>query len=179
MKVTVVIPNDPQFAGEEVIIQFDPDCEGMFWTTRGEPITGITGGWGRERRVDCLLTKKATPGQVFTLYVETACNNLAGNGPSKTFDFSLLTWEKDRETGHDPADPNRYFRLNTAEICVRDQDALQLKADFEVLLGIIDVSTGCRALLTIQEFPAETQIAADALHTANLIVNTFNAKERE
>ncbi|KAI8851831.1 galactose mutarotase-like domain-containing protein [Chytridium lagenaria] len=147
-KVTVVIPNDENVIGEEVILNFDPDCEGMFWSVDGKPLGGITGGWGRERRIDIVLTTSAVAEETIELYVEIACNAFAGNGPN-------------RETGHDAPNPNRYFRLSAAEMCVKNMDAFHLYYDYEVLLGII------------RELPAESQLNADALHTANQIVNTY------
>jgi alpha-mannosidase len=65
LKVSITIPNE--FAGEEVIFNFDPDSEGMIWTLDGTPLQGLTGGNGGDRHVDYRLTKKAQGGEVWGL----------------------------------------------------------------------------------------------------------------
>ncbi|KAJ3280789.1 hypothetical protein HK104_000399 [Borealophlyctis nickersoniae] len=83
-KVHVKIPKE--YSNEEVLLIFDPDCEGMVWSSKGEPLMGITGGWGGDRHVDYRLTQKAKEGEEFKLYIEVACNGMFGAGLGNMID---------------------------------------------------------------------------------------------
>ncbi len=60
-----------------------------------------------------------------------------------------------------PTNPDVFFTLKTAEIVVFNQDAVDLYWDLDVLLGIM------------KEMPVDSQLASDALYTANKIINTI------
>ncbi|KAJ3122321.1 Alpha-mannosidase 2C1 [Nowakowskiella sp. JEL0407] len=85
--------------------------------------------------------------QIFNFYIEIACNGMFGVGND-----GLIN----------PPDPNRYFKLVASEIVVYDQNALDLRSDMEVLVGVA------------KELPTDSQISADALFAANEIVNTVH-----
>ncbi|KAI9326834.1 glycosyl hydrolases family 38 N-terminal domain-containing protein [Zopfochytrium polystomum] len=147
-RVTAAVPIE--FAGQEVVLNFDADCEAMVWSKTGVALQGLTGGqrsWGETRRVDFRLTERAVAGEVFSLYVEVACNQLWGNG--------------------EPADPDRYYTLKVVELAVPNRLAWSLLWDMEILLGII------------QKVDSNSQVRADALYSANKILNTFRHNKPE
>jgi alpha-mannosidase len=86
--------------------------------------------------------------------MEVACNGMFGNGNGKNYEFIKVGGMID------PPSTDRYYRLNTVELAVPNQDAQKLWVDFSILKQI------CR------EMSDETQIFADAIYTANRIVNT-------
>lgn len=57
---------------------------------------------------------------------------------------------------------DKYFSLDTAQLAVPNKDVEKLFIDFEIISGIA------------KELSAETQISADALYTANAIVNAVH-----
>ncbi|KAJ3111536.1 Glycoside hydrolase, 38 vacuolar alpha mannosidase [Phlyctochytrium bullatum] len=115
-KVTLTVPAD--YAGEQVIFNFDPDCEGMIWSLDGVPQQGITPG----NHIDYRLTKAAKPNEHFSFYIEIACNGMFGNG-----DGGFI----------EPPDPNREFTLKKAELAVPNLEAWALLWDVEILLGLV------------------------------------------
>ncbi|KAI9003260.1 alpha-mannosidase 2C1-like protein [Gaertneriomyces semiglobifer] len=145
-KVTIGIPSS--FAGKEVQLIFDPSCEGLVWSTDGQPLMGITGGGNGDRHVEYLLTKKAKDDEHFELYIEIACNGMFGAGAGGNGSIN-------------PPVMNRQYRLETAELVVPSKEAYHLLWDFEILLGIV------------KEVGEGTQLSWDALRTADQIVNTF------
>ena len=66
-----------------------------------------------------------------------------------------------------PPDANRTFKLKSAYIGVPSSEAHDLFWDLEVLFGIA------------KESPADSQEAADALYTANAIINAIHPGRRE
>ncbi|KAJ2694514.1 Glycoside hydrolase, 38 vacuolar alpha mannosidase [Coemansia sp. IMI 209128] len=143
-RVTVRIPKD--FVGRSVRFEIDTSSEAMIWSTTGDPIMGLTGGGGRERHVDYLLTEKATahekPRQ---FYVEMACNQLFGNG-----DYHQR-----------PQDRRIYYRLNMADLMSHNEPVLALYYDLQVINDMANRIT--------EESPRSWQ----ALSAANAIVNVF------
>ncbi|KAJ3087170.1 Glycoside hydrolase, 38 vacuolar alpha mannosidase, partial [Quaeritorhiza haematococci] len=131
-----------------VILNFDPECEAMVWSTKGEPLQGITGGDGGDRHVDFPLLDNAAGGEHFEFYIEVACNGMFGNAT----DYGIA-----------PPNPNRTFTLKTSEIAIPNMDAHHLWWDFEIIVGM------CK------ELPADSQGSNDALYTANTMVNTIRA----
>ncbi|KAJ3193268.1 Alpha-mannosidase 2C1 [Irineochytrium annulatum] len=143
-ELTITIPDS--FAGKEVLLIFDPSCEGLIWSDSGEPLQGLTGTDGKDRHVDHILTTSAKANQKFHLYVETGCNGMFGNGE-----------------GIRAPEPDRTFKIKMAEVAVADADAHALWWDFEILVGIVKECEG-------------TQVASDALYAANEAINRFRAK---
>ncbi|PVU91602.1 hypothetical protein BB559_004057 [Furculomyces boomerangus] len=143
-KLEVTIPMD--YDGEEVYLEFDPSCEGLVWSVKGEPVQGITGGGGDTRRVEYLLAKKAVGGQVHLLYVETSCNGLFGNG--------------DQMIG--PPNENRSFALSKASIGVKRKSAWDLYHD---MVTLVDMA---------HHISSDNPRSINALYAANQVVNLFD-----
>ncbi|TPX41847.1 hypothetical protein SeMB42_g05381 [Synchytrium endobioticum] len=144
--VSIDIPMS--WAYEPVILNFDSDCECLVWSPTGVPLQGLTGGQGEDRHVDFRLARQAKGGEHIELYIEMACNGMFGNGEGG---------------GIFAPSPNRYFRLQTVEIAIPNEEAHALLWDMEILLGMS------------VELPEISPLAADALFTANAICNAVKA----
>ncbi|TPX37214.1 hypothetical protein SmJEL517_g00998 [Synchytrium microbalum] len=144
-RLNIHIPES--WAGQPVILNFDSSSEGFVWSADGVPLQGLTGGSGGDRHVDYRLTKQARGGEDFDLFIEMACNGMFGNDNGGIF----------------APRADRQFKLETAEICVPDEEAHALFWDMEVLLGMAT------------ELPANSPAAADALYTANSVCNAVKA----
>ncbi|OMJ19367.1 Alpha-mannosidase [Smittium culicis] len=142
-KVCVYIPDS--FIGRKVYFQFDPDCEALVYNEDGTTIQGLTGG-SNARRVEHLLTDKASKDQVFNFYIETSCNGLFGVG--------------DGLIG--PPNPNRNFELKKASIGVKRQEAWNFLYD---MTTIVDMA---------HHIGADTPRGIGALYTANQMANLFD-----
>lgn len=148
VKLSLTVP--PQWANREpgsIQLEFDPGCEAMIFDTEGLPLQGITGGGAVNRRVDFPLTPAmCKPGKVTTFYVEVTANAMFGL-PSAG-------------NGGDP-DPNRYFKLQSADLVLKRLDAWRLMWDFALLRGAVDW------------VERDTVLQNKALWVANEIQNTF------
>ncbi|KAJ3367788.1 Alpha-mannosidase 2C1 [Kappamyces sp. JEL0680] len=149
-RVDITVP--ASFAGQRVTLIFDSNSEAMIWSEKGETLCGLTGGSGDTRHVDFDLLEKAQGGEKIRLWIEVAANSMFGEG---------------QITMIGPTNPNVYFTLRTAEIVVFNEDAQSLYWDLDVLLGIA------------KEMPEDSQLANDALYTANKIVNTIFPSQPE
>ncbi|KAI9329689.1 galactose mutarotase-like domain-containing protein [Zopfochytrium polystomum] len=141
----------PKWAGEAVVLVFDPDCEGLVFSEDGIPLQGLTGTDGCERNVEFVVVEKAKGGEEVKLYIEIACNTLFGNGRNGG--------------GINPPDPSKQFTLKAAELRVPHREAFDLLWDFEVILGMA------------KDLPEDSQLASDALFVANQIVNILRRNE--
>ncbi|KAL1928348.1 hypothetical protein VTP01DRAFT_2704 [Rhizomucor pusillus] len=141
--VQLRIPNE--FAGEEVHFIWNADNEALIWSMDGVPLQGLTGGAGSDARHEYILTTNAHGGEIIQFYIEMACNGMfgAGNG--------LIG----------PPDPNRFFNLNELDLAVPNRRAWDLLYDFQIILGMA------------RDLPPDSLRAAQALNTANTIVNVF------
>ncbi|KAJ1668525.1 Glycoside hydrolase, 38 vacuolar alpha mannosidase, partial [Coemansia sp. RSA 25] len=143
-RVTVNIPNT--FAGRKVMFEMDTSSEAMIWSTDGEPIMGLTGGGGRERHVDYILTNKATDHEKQRqFYVEMACNDLFGNG----------------DYHQHPQDRAIYYRVNSADLMSHNESAVALLYDLQVINDMAN------------RLPRDGPRSWQALTAANDIVNVF------
>ncbi|KAJ3326316.1 Alpha-mannosidase 2C1 [Boothiomyces sp. JEL0866] len=147
-KLEITIPKSME--GRKIYLIFDPSCEGLVWSDKGEPLQGITGDFGLDRHVDFDLTTGARAGENFTIYVEVGANGMFGAG------FNGMI---------NAPDPNKSFTLKTVKLVCFNELARSIYWDLEVLLGII------------KEMPVESQLGCDALYTANSIVNTIRNNE--
>ncbi|KAJ2698928.1 Glycoside hydrolase, 38 vacuolar alpha mannosidase [Coemansia sp. IMI 209128] len=148
VRATLQIPEE--FAGKEVRLIFNPSCEAMVWSEAGEPLQGITGGEGRELHVDYIVTKCAPqasePQLQVVLYLEVASNGTFGNG-----DFVI-----------GPPNPDREFRLASADLVVYNHSAWAMFYDLQILEGMA------------APLPDTSSVRAwQALATANAMVNAF------
>ncbi|KAJ2159106.1 Glycoside hydrolase, 38 vacuolar alpha mannosidase [Coemansia sp. RSA 552] len=144
VRVTVKIPQDLE--GKQVRLLFDPSCEALVWSAKGEPLQGITGGGGDTRHVDLILTNKAQsdePKRV--LYLEVACNGLFGNGGNCV----------------NPPVETKQFRLTTVDLAVYNADAWALYYDMEILHAMA------------KSLPQDSPRSWQALSAANAAVNVF------
>ncbi|KAJ2115674.1 Glycoside hydrolase, 38 vacuolar alpha mannosidase [Coemansia sp. RSA 922] len=142
--VTINIPKE--FAGRGVRFEMDTSSEAMIWSVDGEPIMGLTGGGGRERHIDYLLTEKASAHEKQRqLYVEMACNDLFGNG----------------DYHQHPQDRKIYYRVNSADLLSHNEPVLALYYDLQVINEMANRIS--------EESPRSWQ----ALAAANAIVNVF------
>lgn len=136
---------------EAVQLEFDPGCEAMIFNEDGLPLQGITGGTAVNRRVDFPLTPAMRKlGKVTTLYIEITANAMFGV-PSAG-------------SGSDP-DPNRYFKLQSADLVLKRLDAWRLLWDFNLLRGAVDW------------VERDTVLQNKALWVANEIQNTFRRND--
>ncbi|KAK0524454.1 Glycoside hydrolase, 38 vacuolar alpha mannosidase [Tilletia horrida] len=133
---------------EDVQIEFDPSCEALIYTEDGIALQGITGGHGEDRRVDYPLTKQWRKGRN-TFYIEVSCNGMFGQ--SVNFD-------------HDP-DPDRYFKLASADLVVKDPVAWGLMWDFETLQQLVE------------QMPKDSIVGNKALWAANEIQDVWRKND--
>ncbi|KAJ3260214.1 Alpha-mannosidase 2C1 [Chytriomyces hyalinus] len=146
-KADIEIP--ASWAGLEVQFEFDADNEVMIWSTDGKCLVGLTGGSGGDRHADYPLTKNAVAGEKFHFYLEMACNFRGGMANGGGMDL------------------NRTWRLNVADIAVRNKIGFELYGMFDLMNQLT------------RETSEEWQINADAMYHADLIVNTFRINDED
>ncbi|KAK6200173.1 glycoside hydrolase [Scheffersomyces amazonensis] len=110
VKLEIEIPE--HWLSHEIIeIDWDSSSEALIYDHKGLPLQAFTGG---ERNLFRIPHKyRVTDRQTF--YIEVACNGMFGNGAD----------------GH--PDPNRYFRLNHADLGLPNMEARRLFWDFWIL----------------------------------------------
>ncbi|KAL2142329.1 hypothetical protein VTI28DRAFT_1338 [Corynascus sepedonium] len=131
-------------------LHWDGNNEGMVWNEDGHPLQGLTGGG---ERVEWILPDSFRDGKEHTIYIEMACNGMFGNAPGGD--------------SIQPPDPNKYFRLDRAEIVAVDPDARQLYIDIWII--------GDAA----REFPQDSWEQHKALKTCNEIIEAFEVGNRD
>ncbi|KAJ9103142.1 hypothetical protein QFC21_002564 [Naganishia friedmannii] len=141
-KVVVKIPSSWQDY-ERVQFEFDGSGEAMVFTTEGLPLQGLTGGFADDRRVEFIIPEAMRKASSYTFYIESSCNGMFGINNT------------------DPPDPNRYFRLESADLAVPNMEAWRLMWDFNLLKQITET------------LPWETPLTNNALYVANEIMNAF------
>ena len=85
-------------------------------------------------------------GRPFDLYIEMACNGMFGNGQD-----GLIN----------PPNERKFFHLNTCELVILQEKVADLFNDFQVIADLA------------RFLPEDSQRGADALYTANQIINVF------
>ncbi|WOO79172.1 Alpha-mannosidase [Vanrija pseudolonga] len=141
-KVTIHIPKEFE-KYERVQFEFDCSGEAMVWDTKGNPYHGLTGGFGVDRRVEFIIPEEHRKAGVGHYYVEASCNGMFG------------------QNGENPPDPNRYYRLNSADLVVPNQDAWRLMYDHDALRQVF------------QQLPGDSSLGNRAKWSANEIMNVF------
>lgn len=144
-KVQLTVPKD-LLKKEHLEFVWDANNEGLIWTEDGIAVHGLTGGG---ERTQWILPKSFRDGKEHTFYIEMACNGMFGNAPGGD--------------SIQPPDPDKYYKLHTAEIVAINLEARGLYFDFW------EISDAAR------EFPADSTEAHDALQIANRIMDTFIA----
>ncbi|OJA11450.1 hypothetical protein AZE42_08844 [Rhizopogon vesiculosus] len=115
--------------------------------------SGITGGYGGDRRVEHIIPPQAVRDGHYAVVIESSCNGMFG-----------VPWNGDTIA---PPDMNRYFSLASADLVVPNQDAWHLMWDFTTLREIADT------------LPGNTVLQNKALVTANKIMNAFTSGDPE
>ncbi|KAK7027819.1 glycoside hydrolase family 38 protein [Favolaschia claudopus] len=134
-KVTLKLPENEFKQYERVTFEFDPGCEAMIFDVDGD--ARITGGYGGDRRVEYIIPTSAR---------KKGEHKIEGGGIG-------------------PPDPNRYFRLDMADIVVPNQEAWRLLWDFTTLRELVDT------------LPGNTPLQNAALSAANAIMNAFDYRD--
>ncbi|KAK5105729.1 hypothetical protein LTR62_002331 [Meristemomyces frigidus] len=128
-----------------VELHWDSNSEAMVWSEDGNPLQGLTGGGERNEWV---IPKHFRDfDQEHTIYIEMACNGMFGN-PSGGDTIQ-------------PPDPDRYFRLDEADLVVVNLEARALFYDFWII--------GDAA----REFPEDSWQEHQALQICNQIMDCF------
>ncbi|KAK3116920.1 Glycoside hydrolase, 38 vacuolar alpha mannosidase [Teratosphaeriaceae sp. CCFEE 6253] len=146
LRVTFSLPYDWIYK-PCVELHWDANNEGMVWTEDGHPLQGLTGGGERIEWV--IPTSMRDYDKEHTVYIEMACNGMFGN-----------------PQGGDtiqPPDPNRYFRLDQADLVSVDLEVRALYYDFWII--------GDAA----REFPEDSWQEHQALQICNEIMDCFIA----
>ena len=120
-KIGVKIPSELQDK-KHLEFHWDANNEGLVWSEDGEPLQGLTGGG---ERIEWVLPSSWRDGREHIFYIEMACNGMFGNAP-----------------GGDtiqPPSPNKYFRLQTADIVAVNLEARALFVDFWIIGGILNI----------------------------------------
>ncbi|KAG8972660.1 Glycoside hydrolase, 38 vacuolar alpha mannosidase [Tulasnella sp. 425] len=149
LKVHLKLPSDWDKKYERIQFEFDPSCEAMIFETDGNPLQGITGSNGGDRRVDFIIPKDARHKGELDIVIEVSCNEMFG------------------VSGIGAPDPNRYFTLNSADLVVPNQEAWRLLWDFTTLRELVD------------DLPGNSILQNLCLVTANKIMNTFDIHDPE
>lgn len=139
----VVLQIPAAWKGKEVHFLWDAHCEGFVWLD-GEPVQGLVGGDGVDRRAEFILTPSCTGGERIELFVELSANGMFGVGAAGLINC---------------ADPARFFELKQCEIAVFHRAAWDLLWDFQV---VADMAA---------HLPESDPRAAQALYCANSIQN--------
>lgn len=138
-RVDVRIPKEWKDA-EQVLFEWNCGNEGMVFTEDGEAVVGLSG----EQRREWIVPEKWRDNKWHRFYIETSCNQMFGN--------------------NSPPDPNRYFRLETADLVVPNLQARALYIDFWI---IGDAS---------REFPDNSWQKHKAREVCNRIINAFDVE---
>ncbi|KAL7422655.1 Glycoside hydrolase, 38 vacuolar alpha mannosidase [Cryptotrichosporon argae] len=142
-KITLRIPKEWE-AYERVQLEFDCSGEAMVFTTDGDPLHGLTGGFDGDRRVEFIIPQQARKAGVAHYYIEASCNGMFGQGGD-----------------YEPPDPNRNYRLNSCDLVVPNMDAWRLRWDFDTLHQLVN------------DLPGDCSLSQRALYAANEIMNVF------
>ncbi|KAL2161498.1 hypothetical protein VTH06DRAFT_8060 [Thermothelomyces fergusii] len=147
-----VVLRVPEELRDKRLLEFhwDANNEGMVWNEDGHPLQGLTGGG---ERVEWIIPDSFRDGEEHTIYIEMACNGMFGNAPGGD--------------SIQPPSPNKYYRLDRAEIVAIDPDARQLYIDIWII--------GDAA----REFPQDSWEQHKALKTCNEIIDAFEVGNRE
>ena len=142
--------------------------------------SGITGGFGGDRRVEYIIPHKAREEGYHEFVIESSCNGMFGvpwNGdtiqPPDVYPPPTLhskAWELNF------IQMNRYFTLASADLVVPNQEAWNLLWDFEALQQLVDTLPGNTPYVSLYwNFKCSSAIRLQnkALVTANEIMNIF------
>lgn len=149
-KIGISVPKDWPI-DQEIWFQWDCGNEGLIYTLEGEPLQALTGNGDRP---DFILPKswvKQEPAKHY-FYLEMSCNGMFGTGSP---------------TDISPPDPNRYFRLNTADLILPNLTARALRFDYWI------ISDAAR------ELPDGSWQKYKAREIATRIIDTFDPQDEK
>lgn len=115
----------------------------MVYDLKGTPLQGITGGYDHDRRVEHIIPHSAVKAGRYQIIIESSCNGMFGI------------------SGIGPPDQNRWFRLDSADLVVPNQEAWRLMWDYNTLRQMSD------------HLPGNSPTQNLALTLQNKIMNTF------
>ena len=147
-KISLAIPRDWD-RYERVSFEFDCSGEGLIYTPEGITVHGLTGGHDEIRRVEYIIPDADRKKGTSEFFIEASCNEMFGQNRN--------------DLGK--SDPNRRYKLESADLVVINMDAQRLIWDFDALYSLNNV------------LPAESPLNKKAEWVANKIMNTFDAKD--
>jgi alpha-mannosidase len=101
-----------------------------------------------DNRCEYLLSEEALPGKTYNFLIEASANGLFGNGNGGTINAP---------------DPGRHYELKSVDLVVYNEQTLSLMTDLRIIKDMIK-------FLGVDQNPR----GAEALATANLVINTIN-----
>ncbi|WWC72433.1 uncharacterized protein I206_106395 [Kwoniella pini CBS 10737] len=141
-RITLHIP--PEYSEyERIQFEFDNSGEALIYTVEGDPIHGLTGGFNGDRRVEFIIPQSDRDAGVSHFYIEGSCNGMFGIDDM------------------DPPNPNRYYRLNSADLVVPNMEAWRLLWDFNAIHQVYNT------------LPDDSPLSKHSMYVANEIMNTF------
>jgi alpha-mannosidase len=141
----------------KVQLEFDSSGEAMVYTERGDIQHGLTGGFGRDRRVEYIIPDDVVASGKATYYIEASCNAMFGQANLENPDPNNVGQDILDIAG----DEQRYYRLNCADLVAVNVTAQNLLWDY---VAIQQLST-CLAEGSSLRYRAQ--------RTANDIINCF------
>ncbi|CAN6638477.1 alpha-mannosidase [Trichomonascus vanleenenianus] len=142
-RIHIRVPWDWRRA-DQVIFNWDSGDEGFIFTEEGHAVVGLS---GQERKEWIVPHDWQMDGKWHLFYIETSCNQMTGAGS--------------------PPDPNKYFRLNRADLVWPNLEARALYIDFWLL--------GDAA----REFPGSSWQKHKARELGNRIMDTFDPENAD
>lgn len=121
----------------------------MVFDTKGNVYHGLTGGHSWDRRVEFIIPDEDRKAGVGHYYIEASCNAMFG------------------QNGEEAPDPNRYYKLESADLVVPNMDAWRLMWDFDTLHEVG------------QQLPGDSPLGNRAKNGANEIMNAFQTGSLE
>lgn len=147
----------------KVQLEFDSSGEAMVYTEAGEIQHGLTGGFGRDRRVEYIIPNNIVASGTATYYLEASCNAMFGQATLENPDPNNVGQDILDTAGDD----ERFYRLSCADLVAINVTAQKLLWDY---VAIQQLST-CLA--------EGSALRNRAQRTANKIVNTFRSDDPE
>jgi alpha-mannosidase len=134
----------------------------MVFDAKGEIQHGLTGGYGRDRRVEYIIPREIVKAGRGEFWLEASCNAMFGQ--------ATLADPNPNNVGQDildtAADEDRYYKLDCADLVAIDIEADKLFSDFVTLQQLATA------------LPDDTSLANRATWLANEIIDTFRPEVR-
>ncbi|WWD21813.1 hypothetical protein CI109_106301 [Kwoniella shandongensis] len=161
-KVELHIPSDWQ-QYERVQLEFDCSGEGMVFDSSGQIQHGLTGGYGRDRRVEFIIPSDVVKSGTAVYHIEGSCNAMFGQATLENPDPNNVG----QDILDTAADDERYYRLNCADLVAVDMVAQKLYWD---VIALQQLSTS---------LPPGSAFGSRAQWTVNKIINAFQPEDED